>query len=65
MAATHVIDRDGNVWRLLPEYDGGMVARGTALGVMSAGIAWLERNAGPLVEFDPDKYRRKHLARGE
>lgn len=55
---THVVDRDGNVWAVVR--DGGMVTRATATGPVSAGIAWLERQAGPLLPFDPIAYRRAY-----
>jgi len=61
--ATHVIDRDGNVWAFCPEYDGGMVTRAVTLGPISAGIAWLETNKGPLVPFNPLAYRVGALSR--
>lgn len=57
---THVVDRDGNVWFLCPEYDGGMATRATAIGPVSAGIVALERDAGPLLPFDPIAYRRNY-----
>ena len=58
--ATHVVDRHGNVWFLCPEYDGGMATRATATGPISAGIAWLGREAGPLLPFDRIAYRRAY-----
>jgi hypothetical protein len=58
VSATHVVDRDGNVWLVVR--DGGMVTRATATGPISAGIAWLEREAGPLLPFDPLAYRRSY-----
>jgi hypothetical protein len=57
---THVVDRDGNVWLLPPEFDGGMATRATATGVVSAGIVWLEAEAGPLLPFNPKAYRRTY-----
>lgn len=48
--ATHVIDRDGNVWMLT--YDGGMVTRATDTGPISAGTVWLDYTAGPLVHIN-------------
>jgi hypothetical protein len=59
MAADYVIDRNGDVWLLV--HDGGMAMRAneaSKTGVTSAGIAWLESTAGPLIEFDPADYRR-------
>jgi hypothetical protein len=56
--APYVIDRDGHVWAVVR--DGGMVMRaneGSPTGVTSAGIAWLETTAGPLLPFDPATYR--------
>lgn len=56
--APYVVDRDGNVWAVVR--DGGMVTRADYRGVKSAGIAWLEREAGPLLPFDPIAYRRSY-----
>ena len=55
---THVVDRNGHVWLLV--HDGGMATRATATGPISAGIAWLEETAGPLLPFDPIAYRRNY-----
>lgn len=54
----YVVDRDGLVWRVVR--DGGMVTRADFDGVTSAGIAWLESEAGPLLPFDPIAYRRDY-----
>lgn len=56
--ARFVIDRHGEVWRMVR--DGGMVTRADHNGVVSAGIAWLENEAGPLLPFDPIAYRRSY-----
>ena len=55
---THVIDRHGHVWAVVR--DGGMVTRADYAGVQSAGIAWLEAEAGPLLPFDSIAYRRSY-----
>jgi hypothetical protein len=63
--APYVIDRTGLLWLVVR--DGGMVMRAneqSPTGVTSAGIAWLDRTAGPLVGFDPIGYRREHLPAG-
>lgn len=57
---THVVDRDGNVWFLCPEYDRAMATRATATGPISAGIVALEAESGPLLPFDPIAYRRNY-----
>jgi len=54
----YVIDRNGIVWVVVR--DGGMVTRADYAGVTSAGIAWLESEAGPLLPFDPIAYRRSY-----
>jgi hypothetical protein len=46
MPIEHVIDRHGYVWRLVR--DGGMATRAHYAGLVSIGIATLEREAGPL-----------------
>jgi hypothetical protein len=56
--APYVIDRDGVVWKIVR--DGGMVTRADDTGITSAGIAWLEAQAGPLIPFDPVAYRRAY-----
>lgn len=59
MNTTHVIDRDGHVWFLLPEHGGTIATRTPTAGrSVMAGIDWLEREAGPLVPFDPDEYQQ-------
>jgi hypothetical protein len=58
VSASHVVDRDGNVWAVVR--DGGMVTRADHSGPISAGIAWLESEAGPLLPFDPIAYRRSY-----
>lgn len=45
----HVIDRYGQVWRLVR--DGGMATRADYAGIVSVGIDHLERFAGPLVNL--------------
>ena len=51
---THVIDSQGRVWLLV--HDGGMVTRTDYSGqVWSAGTAWLEEDAGPLVGINPHR----------
>jgi hypothetical protein len=37
-----------------------MATRATAIGPISAGINWLEAEAGPLLPFDPIAYRRSY-----
>jgi hypothetical protein len=55
---THVVDRNGEIWMLV--HDGGMVQRVTPSGqVWSAGTAWLEYDAGPLVGIDPVQLREQ------
>jgi hypothetical protein len=56
--ATHVVDRFGEVWKIVR--DGGMVTRADFDGIKSAGIDWLEREVGPLLPFDPMAYRREY-----
>lgn len=56
----YAVDRDGNVWFCCPEYDGQLLTRATAIGPISAGIAWLETNSGPLLPLDPMAYRRSY-----
>ena len=58
MNAPYVVDVNGVVWAVVR--DGGMVTRATHEGPISAGIAWLEENAGPLLPFDPIAYRRTY-----
>lgn len=55
---THVVDRLGDVWRVVR--DGGMVTRADYGGIKSAGIEWLRAELGPLIAFDPITYRREH-----
>jgi hypothetical protein len=53
---THVVDRNNEIWLLV--HDGGMVTRADYTGqVWSAGTAWLEFDAGPLVGIDPKQLR--------
>jgi hypothetical protein len=47
--AAHVIDREGNVWRIVR--DGGMATRAVFQGAISVGIAVLERDYGPLTNL--------------
>jgi hypothetical protein len=47
MPIDHVIDRHGYVWRVV--HDGGMATRAHYAGIISIGIAALEREHGPLV----------------
>lgn len=47
LAEEHVIDREGMVWRIVR--DGGMATRAHQTGIVSIGIATLERESGPLV----------------
>lgn len=55
----YVVDRDDVVWLLV--YDGGMATRATEDGVVTAGIAWLEETAGPLMPLDAAAARRAAL----
>lgn len=57
----YVVDRDGVVWAVVR--DGGMVTRAHDTGVVSAGVAWLEREAGPLVPLDAAAWRAEQLDR--
>lgn len=51
--AEHVIDRDGLVWRVVR--DGGMATRADYNGIVSIGIAVLEREHGPLTSIAADR----------
>jgi hypothetical protein len=47
--AEHVVDRFGLVWRVVR--DGGMATRAHQTGIVSIGIATLERESGPLISL--------------
>jgi len=49
MPIEHVVDRYGYVWRLVR--DGGMATRAHYAGLVSIGIAALERESGPLTNL--------------
>jgi hypothetical protein len=53
MPIEHVIDQNGYVWRLVR--DGGMATRAHYAGIISIGIATLEREAGPLRRLEPER----------
>lgn len=45
----YVRDREGVIWRVVR--DGGMVTTADDVGILSAGIIWLEETRGPLVRL--------------
>jgi hypothetical protein len=47
----HVADRHGYIWRVVR--DGGMATRAHYAGVVTIGMAALERETGPLVRVIP------------
>ena len=47
MPIEHVADRHGYIWRVVR--DGGMATRAHHTGIVTIGIAALEREAGPLI----------------
>jgi hypothetical protein len=49
----YVADREGVVWLLVPEYDGGMATTATATGQWSVGINTLTSERAPLVRVFP------------
>lgn len=54
-APEHVVDRHGNVWRVVR--DGGMATRAEFDRIVSIGIVALDAEAGPLLPFDAMAYR--------
>lgn len=51
MPVAHVVDRHGYAWRLVR--DDGMATRAHYSGIVSIGIAELDRQSGPLRPLEP------------